>query len=93
MWFGRWLFVSLFLCAVLGMLHAALAMGETIERAELKLMPARTAPVARTASFWEPPSERLAAAFDEYLSLHGEEALRELIRQNFVRTGLYKIEG
>lgn len=40
------------------------AMGETIERAEIKLMPMQAVPVER-AGQWTPPAERLADIVDE----------------------------
>lgn len=90
MWVLRYLFVGCFAALVLAAMQIW-AMGETIERAELKLMPVKAAPVKRTASYWEPPSERFAAAWDELLVTHGEEGLRHILRQNAVRTGLLQI--
>lgn len=90
MWVARYLFVGAVHFAVLAFI-AAWAMGETIERAEIKLMPMAAAPAKRTATYWEPPSEKFAAAWDELLNTYGEEGLRMILKQNAVRTGLIKI--
>lgn len=60
------------------------AMGETVERAELKLMPARVVPVA-TAGMWSPPCERLAAIVDEINESHGREYTWALLMREAAR--------
>jgi len=60
------------------------AMGETIKRAELKLMPARVVPVA-TAGMWTPPCERLAAIVDEINQSHGREYTWALLMREAAR--------
>lgn len=83
MWFFRWLFASMCLCACLGAIQAW-AMAETIQRAELKLMPARAVPVA-TAGMWSPPCERLAAIVDEINQSHGREYTWALLMREAAR--------
>lgn len=83
MWVARYLFVGAVHFAVLAFI-AAWAMGETIERAEIKLMPVRAVPVA-TAGMWSPPCERLAAIVDEINESHGREYTWALLMREAAR--------
>lgn len=83
MWVARYLFVGAVHFAVLAFI-AAWAMGETVERAELKLMPVRAVPVA-TAGMWSPPCERLAAIVDEINESHGREYTWALLMREAAR--------
>lgn len=83
MWVARYLFVGAVHFAVLSAI-AAWAMGETVERAELKLMPVRAVPVA-TAGMWSPPCERLAAIVDEINQSHGREYTWALLMREAAR--------
>lgn len=83
MWVARYLFVGCVAAIVLAAMQIW-AMGETIERAELKLMPARAVPVA-TAGMWSPPCERLAAIVDEINESHGREYTWALLMREAAR--------
>ncbi len=60
------------------------AMGETIERAEIKLMPMQAVPVER-AGQWTPPAERLADIIDELKERHGKELTWALLMREAAR--------
>lgn len=83
MWVARYLFVGCVAAIVLAAMQIW-AMAETIERAELKLMPARVVPVA-TAGMWTPPCERLAAIVDEINQSHGREYTWALLMREAAR--------
>ena len=67
--FGQWLFVSMCLCALLGAVQAKMATDILKEQTEIKMMPMRAAPAKRTATYWEPPSERLNDNFRQRMAL------------------------
>lgn len=83
MWVARYLFVGAVHFAVLSAI-AAWAMGETVERAELKLMPVQSLPVER-AGQWTPPAERLADIIDELKERHGKELTWALLLREAAR--------
>jgi hypothetical protein len=83
MWVARYLFVGAVHFAVLAFI-AAWAMGETIERAEIKLMPMQVVPVER-AGQWTPPAERLADIIDELKERHGKELTWALLMREAAR--------
>jgi len=82
MWVARYLFVGGVAAIVLAAMQIW-AMGETIERAELKLMPMTTLPV-KFAEL-QTPSDRLAAVIDELRREYGKELTLALLMREAAR--------